>query len=229
MQDIETGTKLIPGFSAVAFLPHGPRYIGLKRAIDVLLVVVLLSVFGILIPPIALAIKLLSPGPVLYRQKRIGLGGKPFEMLKFRTMTVDPHDSTHREHVQRLIRENLRPEDLGAQSLKKTTSARVTRIGKVLRNTSLDELPQLFNVLRGDMSLIGPRPPLPYEYEVYSEWHKQRQSVRPGITGLWQVAARNRVSFDEMVKLDLAYIATMNPWLDLNIIIRTPRAMLRGE
>lgn len=208
---------------------HGPGYADLKSLLDAVLASCLLAFLAPLMAAIAVAIKIYSPGPILYRQERIGKDGQPFYMLKFRSMHVGSASQAHQEHVRRLIRENTRPEDLGRASLKLKDDARITRPGRILRQLSLDELPQLLNVLRGEMSIVGPRPALAYEYELYSDWHKQRVQVLPGITGLWQVTARNRVSFDEMVQIDLQYIADMSPWLDFQIIVRTPLEMLRGK
>ncbi|MDX1664616.1 MAG: sugar transferase [Candidatus Promineifilaceae bacterium] len=200
----------------------------LKRIIDVILVLGALPFVGPLLLVIALAIRFTSRGPILYRQERIGKDGQPFYMLKFRTMRPDGGTSTHREHVENLIRNNLTPGDLGTTSLKLTTDPRITPVGKVLRDLSLDELPQLFNVLRGEMSIVGPRPPLPYEYALYKPWHKQRLAVLPGITGLWQVTAHNTVSFNEMVKIDLDYIERMSMRLDWWIMLMTPMEVLNG-
>jgi len=200
----------------------------LKRSIDVVVALFLLLLFGPLILVLAVAIRLHSPGPVLYRQQRIGKDGKPFFMLKFRSMRENSDTQVHREHVQRLMRENVGPGEGGAKSLKMGSDPRITGLGKILRKLSLDELPQLINVLRGEMSLVGPRPPMPYEYELYNDWHKLRLQVLPGITGLWQVTARNQVSFEEMVQLDLYYIEHMSLWLDLKIMIKTPLEMLSG-
>lgn len=205
------------------------HYRTLKRPIDIVLACGLLVLFGPLMVLIAIAIKLHSPGPVLYRQQRIGRDGVPFTMLKFRSMRLNNDGDVHRRYMQRLITQNIRPEDLGVQSLKLERDPRITGLGKLLRKIGLDELPQLFNVLRGDMSLVGPRPPLPYEYELYTERHKQRLQVVPGLTGLWQVTAHNLVSFEEMVQLDLDYIETMSLWLDLEIMLSTPKEMLRGK
>jgi len=208
---------------------RGSGYRKLKRGIDLVLISFLLPLWCLLMLLIAVAIKLHSPGPIFYRQQRIGKGGVPFTMFKFRSMRVGDDSQIHRQHMQRLIRENIRPEDIGSKSLKLKRDPRITGVGKILRTLSLDELPQLINVLRGEMSLVGPRPPLPYEYELYDEWHKQRLQVLPGITGLWQVTAHNQVSFQEMVHIDLAYIESMSLWLDLKIILRTPLEMLRGK
>ncbi len=208
---------------------HTLYYPQLKRAVDIVCTCGLLAVFGPLMLLIALAVKLHSPGPVFFRQQRIGKNGELFTMLKFRSMRVGNHSDVHRQHMQRLIRENARPQDVGAASLKMTYDPRITGVGKLIRKVGLDELPQLINVLRGDMSLVGPRPPLPYEYELYNEWHKQRLQVLPGITGLWQVTAHNQVSFEEMVEIDLRYISTMSPWLDIKIMVATPLEMVRGK
>jgi len=170
-----------------------------------------------------------SPGPIFYRQTRIGKNGKPFSMFKFRSMQVINNPDLHREYVLKLIRENTQPGALGKSSLKMLGDPRITGVGKYLRKFSLDELPQFFNVLRGEMSIVGPRPSLPYEYEVYEEWHKRRLEVLPGITGLWQVLAHNTVSFDDMVRIDIEYIQSMNFWLDLKIMAFTPIEMIRGK
>lgn len=210
-------------------LVSGTGYKPLKRGVDLLCASGLLLLFSPLMALIAIAIKLHSPGPVFYRQRRVGKHGVPFMMLKFRSMHSGNDSNIHRDHVRRLIRENIRPEDLGLTSLKLGRDPRVTPLGRWLRALSLDELPQFINVLQGEMSLVGPRPPLPYEFEEYQEWHKHRLSVLPGVTGIWQVTARNLVSFDDMVRLDLAYIETMSLWLDLSILVRTPVAMLNGK
>jgi lipopolysaccharide/colanic/teichoic acid biosynthesis glycosyltransferase len=178
---------------------------------------------------IGLAIKLHSPGPVFYRQQRIGKHGRAFDMLKFRSMRVNNDPNFHKQHVQALILNNTKPDQLGQETLKLAADPRITGLGKVLRKLGLDEVPQFINVLRGEMSIVGPRPPLPYEYELYSAWHKQRLAVLPGITGLWQVTAHNKVSFDEMVEIDLNYIKQMNLLLDLRIMLLTPIEMFRAK
>jgi lipopolysaccharide/colanic/teichoic acid biosynthesis glycosyltransferase len=201
----------------------------LKRPVETLLSLGLLLLFGPLMLAIALGIRLYSPGPILYRQQRIGKDGKAFTMLKFRSMRLENSPDLHREHVQRLIRDNVDLKEFGVGSLKLKSDPRITGLGKILRKLSLDELPQLFNVLKGEMALVGPRPPLPYEYEVYFDWHKQRLAVLPGITGLWQVLARNTCCFDDMVILDIKYIETMSLWNDLKIMIMTPVEMIKGK
>jgi exopolysaccharide biosynthesis polyprenyl glycosylphosphotransferase len=203
-----------------------------KRAFDVLMVLLGLLLIWPLLGLIAILIRLDSKGSVLYRQMRIGEHGRLFTMLKFRSMRVDADPTIHQAHVSRLITENLNPEQLNGGkpgSLKLESDSRITRVGRVIRKTSLDELPQLFNVLRGEMSLVGPRPPLPYELDVYQEWHKRRLDVLPGITGLWQVKGRNRVSFDEMVRLDLEYIERQSLWLDFKILLQTPWALINSR
>jgi exopolysaccharide biosynthesis polyprenyl glycosylphosphotransferase len=203
----------------------------LKRAFDVTAVAISLPLLSPLFLVIMILIKLDSKGPVLYKQERIGENGRVFTMYKFRSMQVDADPSIHKEHVTRLIQHNLLPEQLGTQnhSLKLDSDPRVTRIGKTIRKTSIDELPQLFNVLRGEMSLVGPRPPLVYEAELYQDWHKRRFEVLPGITGLWQVKGRNQVSFDEMVRMDLDYIQNQSIWLDIKVLLQTPLAVIKAK
>lgn len=203
-----------------------------KRAFDAIAASLGLLFLSPLVGIVAALVKLDSPGPVLFKQKRIGENGRPFEMLKFRSMRADADPEVHRAYVQRLIKENANLEDVsegGKCSLKMERDPRITRVGRFIRKTSIDELPQLLNVLRGDMSLVGPRPPLPYEVELYEEWHKHRLDVPPGITGWWQVKGRNRVSFDEMIRMDLYYIENVSLWLDLKILFLTPQAVLSGK
>jgi lipopolysaccharide/colanic/teichoic acid biosynthesis glycosyltransferase len=184
---------------------------------------------------IGVAIRLTSKGPILFRQQRVGQYGTPFTVLKFRSMYVNRDDGNHREYVTQLIAGSAEKRASNGQNgtdegvYKLTDDERVTRVGSLLRRSSLDELPQLFNVLRGEMSLVGPRPALPYEVAAYDLWHRTRLlQAKPGITGLWQVSGRNRVTFDEMVRLDLAYARTWSPWLDIQILLRTPRAVVEG-
>jgi len=204
-----------------------------KRLIDVLgslaLLVMLSPVFFI----VAAAIKLTSRGPVLFRQKRIGEHGIPFRLLKFRSMHVNNDSSEHKEYVRKLIAgqaEKKPANGNGGGVFKLTNDARITPVGRVLRRASLDELPQLINVLRGEMSLVGPRPPLPYEVEAYATWHRRRlMEAKPGITGLWQVNGRSRMEFDDMVRLDLRYARDCSPLLDLKILLQTPKAVMNGD
>jgi len=206
-----------------------------KRTIDVLGSILALVICSPVFLSIGVAIKLTSKGPILFRQQRVGQYGTPFTFLKFRSMYVNSDDENHREYVTQLIAGTAerRPSngrngtDKGVYKL--TDDERITRVGSLLRRSSLDELPQLFNVLKGEMSLVGPRPALPYEVAAYDLWHRSRLlQAKPGITGLWQISGRNRVTFDEMVRLDLAYARTWSPWLDIKILLRTPRAVVEG-
>jgi exopolysaccharide biosynthesis polyprenyl glycosylphosphotransferase len=203
-----------------------------KRAIDILGSTALLILCAPSFLVIALIVKLTSKGPVFFRQTRVGQYGRNFTFLKFRTMYVNNDPSVHREFVTKMIasREHGGDSVNGEKVFKIKDDKRVTRVGKFLRRTSLDELPQFLNVLWGDMSLVGPRPPIPYELAAYQTWHRRRLlDVKPGITGLWQVTGRSRVKFDEMVRLDLRYATTWTPWLDLRILVRTPLAVIKGS
>jgi len=204
-----------------------------KRAIDILGSLAALLILSPVFAVIAVAIKLTSKGPVLFRQGRVGEHGVIFQFLKFRSMRTDSDPQVHREFVNEFIRNSSNPrtaEKKEPKVYKITADPRVTRVGAFIRRTSLDELPQFWNVLRGEMSLVGPRPPIPYELESYRTWHKRRIfEVKPGITGLWQVHGRSRTTFDEMVRLDLRYARTWSLLLDLKILIQTPRAILSGE
>lgn len=196
-----------------------------KRVFDFVFGVVAVVLLAIPMAVIAIVIKLTSRGPVLYKHTRIGKDCRPFEFYKFRTMIVNNDDTSHREFVDRLINEEGEVD--GVKKI--VRDPRVTSIGRFLRRTSLDELPQLFNVLQGHMSLVGPRPCLPYELEMYKSWHRRRLSVTPGCTGLWQVSGRSAVGFNDMVILDLFYIENMSPLFDLRIILRTIPVMLLGK
>lgn len=204
----------------------------LKRLIDIVtsasVILLLLPLFAV----IAILVKLTSHGPVLFQQQRLGQFGKPFAFLKFRSMSATNDSNIHRDFMKHLIKgEHDASTSNGSKPVYKMRhDPRVTKIGRFLRRTSLDELPQFLNVLRGEMSLVGPRPPIPYEYEEYEIWHRRRVlEVKPGITGLWQVKGRSRVSFDDMVRLDLQYARGWSIWLDLWILLQTPRAVLMGE
>jgi exopolysaccharide biosynthesis polyprenyl glycosylphosphotransferase len=205
----------------------------MKRSIDILGSAMITLICSPLFFAIAIAIKFTSKGPILFRQERIGQFGQSFTFLKFRSMYVNNDHSVHREFVTKLISEEAnvgKSSEAGQGVYKMTNDKRITRIGRFLRRTSLDELPQFINVLRGDMSLVGPRPPIPYELAAYQTWHRRRVlEVKPGITGLWQVTGRSRVKFDEMVRLDLRYATQWSPWLDLKILVRTPFAVIRGS
>jgi lipopolysaccharide/colanic/teichoic acid biosynthesis glycosyltransferase len=182
---------------------------------------------------IAIAIRLTSKGPVLFRQVRLGQYGKKFTFLKFRSMYVNSDPKIHEEYVKRLIKGTPGTEQTnGNQQIlyKLTADPRITPVGRFLRSTSLDEIPQFLNVLWGHMSLVGPRPPVLYEFNRYDLWHRQRLlAVKPGITGLWQVDGRSRVKFDDMVRLDIRYARSWSLWLDISILLRTPGAVLSGN
>jgi len=211
---------------------HGKARLVVKRAIDVCVSGILLLLCAPLLLVIALAVKLSSKGPVLFKQERVGQYGKTFTFLKFRSMFVNNDERVHKEYIAKLINQQEKAALVsvtGEGVYKLTNDKRITSLGKILRSTSLDELPQLFNVLKGDMSLVGPRPPIPYELAAYQTWHRRRVLVmKPGITGLWQVTGRSRVKFDEMVRLDLRYATSWSMWLDLKILLRTPLAVIRG-
>jgi exopolysaccharide biosynthesis polyprenyl glycosylphosphotransferase len=208
------------------------RCLAIKRGLDVVVGLLALALFSPLLLLAAVVIKLTSNGPVLFRQDRVGQHGKRFTFLKFRSMYANSDDSVHRDYVKALIKENAaaKPGNNGTSPVYKLThDARITPIGRLLRRTSIDELPQLINVLKGDMSLVGPRPAVPYEVEHYSDWHRQRLVVKPGITGLWQVRGRSRVKFDEMVALDLEYAQSWSLALDMKILLLTPRVVIFGD
>lgn len=202
----------------------------IKRGIDIiggLLGLILFSPFFIVIP---ILIKISSKGPVLYKQERIGLFGQKFTFLKFRTMLASCSESCHKEYVENLINDK-NDNGIGRNGVyKMSEDSRVTAIGRFLRKTSLDELPQFINVLKGEMSLVGPRPPIPYECEYYKIWHMRRViEVKPGITGLWQVEGRSSCSFNDMVRLDLKYIKDWSLWLDIKILLKTPWIVIKGN
>ena len=204
---------------------------GIKRCLDVAGSLALLLMVSPVLFLIAALMKLTSPGPILFRQARVGQMAKPFTMLKFRTMRVNADPRLHHEFVTTFIKSSAQLHPAGSKALfKLTNDPRVTPLGRILRKSSLDELPQLWNVLRGDMSLVGPRPPLAYEVEQYQPWHRRRvMDAKPGITGLWQVGGRSQTTFDEMVRLDLRYARTRSLWTDIRILLATPRAVISGK
>jgi lipopolysaccharide/colanic/teichoic acid biosynthesis glycosyltransferase len=220
----------------------------IKRVLDYLIAVVATLVAVPLCIPIALLIKLDSPGPILFRQQRVGRGRRNFPVLKFRTMYTGVSDHAHREFVRRQLAGTLEAEGqtpgngngnpngngthngslngTGAPVYKLIADTRVTRVGRFLRRTSLDELPQLINVLRGEMSIVGPRPPLPYELDDYEPWQFLRLSIMPGLTGLWQVSGRNLLSYRQMCEIDITYIQRWSLWLDFKILLKTVPVVL---
>jgi lipopolysaccharide/colanic/teichoic acid biosynthesis glycosyltransferase len=205
----------------------------MKRAIDIAGSGTLLFLLLPVLAAIAAIIKLTSKGPVLFQQERIGLFGARFKCLKFRSMYLNNDPQIHQDYVREFISGQVsgQPKDSTEPVVYKITKdPRITTIGRFLRRASLDELPQLWNVLVGEMSLVGPRPPVPYEFEIYELWHRRRVfEVKPGVTGLWQVSGRSSTRFDEMVRLDLRYCTTWSLWLDLKILFATPKVVLFGS
>jgi exopolysaccharide biosynthesis polyprenyl glycosylphosphotransferase len=205
----------------------------LKRSLDVAGAIVALLLLSPLMLAIALAVVVTSRGPVIFKQARLGKRGVPFTFYKFRSMYCNADDQVHRDYVAKLIAGDEEAVNQGSDAkphYKMKDDPRITRVGRLIRKTSMDELPQLFNVLRGDMSLVGPRPPLPYEAEKYQSWHLRRVlEVKPGITGLWQVNGRSKTSFDEMVRMDLRYTRHCSLTLDLKILLKTVKVVLRGD
>jgi len=201
--------------------PSNEAHLALKRALDVAISLLVLGMAMPLIGIAALAIRLSSPGSVLFKQQRIGLNGRTFVLYKFRTMIEDAH--ARREEVAHL-------NEMNGPAFKMSNDPRVTPVGRWLRRFSLDEIPQLWNVLKGDMSLVGPRPPIPEEVASYHRWHRRRLSMKPGLTCLWQISGRNQIQdFDHWMKLDLQYIDNWSPSLDLKILLRTIPAVLSGK
>ncbi|UCF05931.1 MAG: exopolysaccharide biosynthesis polyprenyl glycosylphosphotransferase [bacterium] len=202
-----------------------------KRSMDLLLSLLVLIVGAPFFLAIGLLIKLTSKGPVFFRQQRIGENGRPFECYKFRTMRSDTDDALHREFARNFIQgrmEQTALDENGSSIYKLQKDPRITAVGNFLRRTSLDELPQFINILRGEMTVVGPRPPVLYEYDCYEDWHKLRLKVKPGLTGLWQVSGRSTVTFHEMVMLDLYYIESWSLLLDFKIMLRTVPVMFAG-
>jgi lipopolysaccharide/colanic/teichoic acid biosynthesis glycosyltransferase len=231
-----------PGKSSdFTFYPDYPKQeqsrrtaLKMKRVMDVVGSIVGILIFFPVFILAPLGIKLTSRGPVLFRQKRVGQYAKPFMFLKFRSMYDGNSEDVHKEFVHNLISKKTSSGAVdppsGQKVYKITNDKRVTSIGKFLRKTSLDELPQFFNVLKGEMSLAGPRPPIPYELEKYDSWHLRRVlEIKPGITGLWQVVGRSSTSFDEMVRLDLHYATNWSLWLDIKILLKTPWVLMAGK
>jgi len=223
---MHTAMAPVTGYTAAAALPHvtppetGPYLRFGKRTIDLIGALVALVVLSPVMLLVALIVKLGSRGPVFYRSSRIGKNGRPFTFLKFRSMV----DGADRARTQ-LTHLN----EVDGPVFKISRDPRVTRIGRLLRITSVDEIPQFFNVLKGDMSLVGPRPPIPEEVEQYEPWQLRRLDVKPGITCLWQISGRSTLSFREWMRLDLEYIKHRSFWLDLRILLRTIPAVLSRE
>jgi lipopolysaccharide/colanic/teichoic acid biosynthesis glycosyltransferase len=205
---------------------------GMKRAMDIVGSAALLTLLAPVFAIIAVIVKLTSDGPVLFEQERMGQFAARFKCLKFRTMFTNCDAKIHQAYVQQFIAgivadQNGNPPEKTVYKI--VNDPRITPVGRFLRKTSLDELPQLWNVLIGEMSLVGPRPPVPYEFEIYEHWHRRRVfELKPGVTGLWQVSGRSRTKFDDMVRLDLRYSQTWSLWLDIKILLATPRAAFMG-
>jgi lipopolysaccharide/colanic/teichoic acid biosynthesis glycosyltransferase len=206
----------------------GPATSLARRALDVSVAGTILLVLVPVIAIAALAVRLNSPGPVLFRQRRLGRHMRPFTVLKFRTMRADADSAVHREYVRQLI--GTQPQEPGREGLYKlAVDDRITRVGRFLRSWSLDEVPQLWNVLRGEMSLVGPRPVIEYEVEQYPEWYLRRFAVKPGLTGLWQVSGRNELTYEDMVRFDIEYAERRSLWLDVRILARTALVVMRRQ
>jgi len=207
--------------------------LGVKRAMDIVGGSIAIVAASPLFVGLAIAIKLTSRGPVFFRQERVGQYGVRFRFLKFRSMKVSNNAEIHKEYVKKFISGKAPDANAigdGGTVFKIKNDPRVTWLGRIMRRTSCDELPQFWNVLRGEMSLVGPRPPIPYEIESYDVWHRRRLlEVKPGITGLWQVHGRSKTTFDEMVRLDIQYSRMWTPLLDAKILLRTPRAVISGD
>jgi lipopolysaccharide/colanic/teichoic acid biosynthesis glycosyltransferase len=199
-----------------------------SRTLDVMVAGLALLALVPVIAVAATAVRLSSPGPVLFRQRRLGRGMRPFTVLKFRTMRADADSAVHRDFVRSLIDGKPEPDQHG-KLYKLVVDDRITRVGRFLRSWSLDELPQLINVLRGEMSLVGPRPVIEYEVEQYPDWYLRRFAVKPGLTGLWQVSGRNERTYEEMVRFDVEYAEQRNLWLDLRILARTAVVVMRRQ
>lgn len=208
-----------------------PGYLRAKRILDILFTLLILPFLCIIVVIVGVLIRLDSKGPALFRQQRVGMDGKDFTMLKFRSMYINQNDIIHREAFTRYLKgEQLNDEPGGkGNSYKVEKDPRITRVGRFLRKTSIDELPQFFSVLRGDMTLVGPRPPIRYEVEMYQPRDLLRLAGKPGLTGYWQVYGRSRVTFHEMVELDIAYLQRQSLWEDIKLIVMTVPVMLNGR
>ena len=206
------------------------NYLRAKRILDLLFALLILPPLCLVVAIVALAIRLDSVGPVFYRQKRVGFNGIEFTMYKFRSMYVNSNDSLHREAIIHFMNgQKLNEYNKADLSYKQVDDPRITRVGRFLRKTSIDELPQFLNVLRGEMTLVGPRPPLPYEVEHYSQRDRLRLAGKPGLTGTWQVYGRSRVPFQTMVEMDIAYLQQQSLRQDLKLIALTIPVMINGS
>lgn len=218
----------IPVISLTQKSLNAPEW-GEKRILDIILSSIALVILSPLFLVVAMGIKLSSRGPVIFRQERIGKEGRPFNFCKFRSMHMSSSGSRHKEYVQDFIKKKNQCKNDDIRVYKITDDPRIFKFGKFIRKTSIDEFPQFFNVIKGNMSLVGPRPCLSYEWSCYEEWHKNRLKILPGCTGIWQALGRSSVTFEEMVILDLYYISNMTLWLDLKIILQTFPVIFLGK
>ncbi len=224
------GTLIIQRASVQETIDINPHYLRAKRVVDLLFTLLILLPLCLVIIIISVAIRLDSAGPVFFRQKRVGFNGNEFTIYKFRSMYANSDNSVHREVIVKYMNgHKLNENSADELSYKQVDDPRVTRVGRLLRKTSIDELPQFFNVLRGEMTLVGPRPPLPYEVEYYRARDWLRLCGKPGLTGTWQVYGRSRVSFQSMVEMDLAYLKQQSLWQDLKLIALTIPVMIKGS
>jgi lipopolysaccharide/colanic/teichoic acid biosynthesis glycosyltransferase len=205
-----------------------PRWLStLRRFVDLVFAVVLIALFAPILIAVAAAVRIDSHGPALFRQRRVGYREREFTLYKFRSMRIDADPRGHQEYVTALIRGESSPPNGGSETLYKVAvDNRITPVGRWIRRWSLDELPQLFNVLLGDMTLVGPRPAIPYEVAEYPSWYLRRFSVKPGLTGLWQVSGRSERTYEEMVRLDIEYTERRSLGLDFSILLKTPWTVL---
>jgi lipopolysaccharide/colanic/teichoic acid biosynthesis glycosyltransferase len=227
----EPGLRIGPASSLIVPIAPTPAgYRIAKRSLDLVASVLGIILTSPIMALVAAAVKVESRGPILFQQERLGIGGRRFVVFKFRTMFSSAEEERHRDHVRDLIRHDDSPQNAAGEAwLPIRSDPRVTRIGSFLRRSHLDEFPQLINIVRGEMSLVGPRPPIPYEVEVYQPWHLRRLAVIPGLTGLWQATGWGRLSFDEGVALDLEYIERRSFWLDVRLILRTLWQIVTGR
>ncbi len=224
-------------FTSYPDLPEKKRHriasLKVKRIMDIIGSIAGILIFSPFFVLISIGIKLTSRGPVLFRQERVGQKGKKFMFLKFRSTHTNDDPDVYKKYIQNPIDGRASGEEGSGTTQEKedkiTNTEKVTAFGHILRRTSLDELPQFFNVLKGEMSLVGPRPPIPHEVEKYKLWHRRRVlEIKPGITGLWQISGRSSTTFDEMVRFDLQYARTWDLWIDMKILLKTPLAVLTG-
>lgn len=229
--DLKLNTDSFCGLSMIKLCSQKNSYIfnKIKNGLDALVVLPMMLLFSLLFLIIGVAVKLSSQGPVFYKPRAVGRNGETFTLYKFRSMRIDKGHEAHRNYVTKLIKGEISQDSGKGGVFKMTDDQRITSVGKLLRKLSLDELPQLINILKGEMSFVGPRPCLPYEYELYKDWHKNRLFIRPGLTGIWQVAGRSSVSFEDMVLLDLYYIYNRSLLMDLNILFETIFAVLKKQ